>query len=88
MTRVAATAPHRARDEATATTVTVEPTTLMSVPMHMESMNCARNTMELTMATSVPSPRSCVHATAAPLASTSNCRQQVRCDQPLCFDRT
>lgn len=42
---------------AATTTVTVDPVWAMMEPMDSDRMNCARNTMQLTMATSVPMPR-------------------------------
>lgn len=50
-------APKNARVVATLTTAVVVPDRLTMVPMHIESMNWARNTMLETMATSVPRPR-------------------------------
>lgn len=54
---VAEAAPHIAKMLATYTTAAVEPERLTIVPRQQESKNCARNTIEETMATSVPNPR-------------------------------
>lgn len=66
MIRVAVAAPHIARMLATYTTAAVEPERLTIVPRQQESRNCARNTMEETMATSVPNPRTKPLVTASP----------------------
>ena len=49
-------APQKASTEAAHTTAVVDPTADMMEPMHKLRMNCARNTMDDTIATSVPSP--------------------------------
>lgn len=54
---VAETAPQAARVLATQTTAVVVPDWLTIVPRQQESKNCARKTMEETIATSVPRPR-------------------------------
>jgi hypothetical protein len=43
------------------TTATVEPAIETMEPMQRDRMNWARNTMQDTMAMSVPIPRTCVH---------------------------
>lgn len=48
--------PQNARKLAIQITAAVVPDHLTSEPMHSDKMNCARNTMLLTMAMSVPSP--------------------------------
>uniref|UniRef100_A0A2M4DBD3 Putative secreted protein n=1 Tax=Anopheles darlingi TaxID=43151 RepID=A0A2M4DBD3_ANODA len=50
-------APQKLSRAATLTTAVVVPLQATMEPMQMDSTNCARNTMLLTMATSVPSPR-------------------------------
>ncbi|OAD52953.1 hypothetical protein WN48_11200 [Eufriesea mexicana] len=50
-------APQAARVLATHTTAVVVPDLLTIVPRQQESRNCARNTIEETIATSVPRPR-------------------------------
>lgn len=54
---VAEAAPHIARILATYTTAAVVPVRLTIVPRQQDNRNCARNTIEETMATSVPNPR-------------------------------
>lgn len=56
MTCVAVKAPQAASRLAAHTTAVVDPTAEMIEPMHEERMNCARKTMDDTMATSVPRP--------------------------------
>lgn len=70
--KLAVIAPQKARNEAIAITATVDPTALTMEPMNMDRMNCARKTMLLSMATSVPRPRSCVPTLAWPSAVASN----------------
>lgn len=60
------------RMDAALTTVVVVPNRLTKYPINMERMNCARNTMLLTMPTSVPRPRSCVPRSASPFLATPN----------------
>lgn len=50
-------APHVAKTLAAQTTAVVEPTAETMEPMHKDRMNWAKNTMDDTMATSVPRPR-------------------------------
>ena len=69
---VAEIAPQKAKKLATETTAVVVPLHETIEPMHIDKMNWARNTMLLTMATSVPRPRNSVPSLASPLASTSN----------------
>lgn len=54
---VAATAPQAAKVLATKTTAVVVPDKLTMVPRQQESKNCAKNTIEEMIATSVPRPR-------------------------------
>lgn len=69
---VAARAPQKLKKLATLTTAVVVPDTFTIVPIQIDKINCARNTILLTIATSVPSPRTWVPAIAPPVASTSN----------------
>lgn len=69
---VALIAPQKLRKAATLTTAVVVPDQITILPMHSDRMNWARNTMLLTMATSVPSPRTSVPVIAAPSASRVN----------------
>jgi hypothetical protein len=72
ITLVATMAPHKLRMAAVLMTVVVVWKMLTIDPIHMERMNWARNTMLLTIATSVPSPRSCVSHLASPSLVISN----------------
>lgn len=56
---VAAMAPQRLKKLAIETTAVVVPDNVTMVPMHSDKMNCARKTMLLTIAISVPNPRIC-----------------------------
>lgn len=78
MTCVATMAPQKLRKLATPTTAVVVPARLTMLPMHMERMNWARKTMLLTMATSVPKPRSWVASFASPVSVTSNSNQRMQ----------
>lgn len=49
-------APQKLRKAATLTTAVVVPVQDTIVPIQIERINCARKTIELTIATSVPSP--------------------------------
>lgn len=69
---VADMAPQKLKKLATETTAVVVPDHATIEPMQIDRMNCAKNTMLLTMATSVPSPRTCVPNFASPSTSTSN----------------
>lgn len=64
-------APQNARKLATLTTAVVVPVKDTIVPMHIERINCARKTMLLTIATSVPNPRIWV-VCATPSSVTEN----------------
>lgn len=59
MTCVADIAPQKAKKLATEMTAVVVPDHVTIVPMHIDKMNCAKNTMLLTIAISVPSPLIC-----------------------------
>lgn len=67
-------AAQKARQAATLTTAVVVPVNETIVPMHIERINWARKTMELTMATSVPRPRTPQPAEPWPVSLTSNCK--------------
>lgn len=70
---VAKKAPHAASVLATQTTAVVVPDQLTMVPKQHESKNWARKTMDDTMATSVPRPRTPPSFwTASPSAVTAN----------------
>lgn len=70
---VADNAPQKLKKLATLTTAVVVPDHVTIVPMHIDKMNCAKNTMLLTMAMSVPKPRTSVPSFASPSAVNSNC---------------
>lgn len=59
MTCVAAAAPQRLKKLAIETTAVVVPDHVTIVPMHNDKMNCAKKTILLTIAISVPNPRIC-----------------------------
>lgn len=65
-------APQNARKAATPATAAVVPAQLTILPMQIERVNCARNTIELTIATSVPRPRTWLVRMLPPPASVSN----------------
>lgn len=69
---VAHMAPQKLRKLAVDTTAAVVPDHATIEPIQIDRMNCAKNTMLLTMATSVPRPRTCVPLFASPLVSSSN----------------
>lgn len=69
---VAAIAPHKLKKLAVATTAVVVPDIRTIVPMQMERKNCARNTMLLTTAISVPKPRALELKLGVPVPSSSN----------------
>lgn len=73
MTCVAQIAPQKLKKLAIDTTAVVVPDHMTIVPMHKDKMNCAKNTMLLTMAISVPNPRICASCVFEPV-STSNCK--------------
>jgi hypothetical protein len=72
---VADIAPHKPRMEAILTTVVVVAKMLKMYPIHTDRMNWARNTMLLKIATSVPSPRSCVPCVTPPSLVSSNYKE-------------
>lgn len=78
---VALIAPQKLRKLATLTTAVVVPDQITIEPMHKDSTNCARNTMLLTMATSVPRPRTSVPTIATPVASVANCKQSININE-------
>ena len=57
MTKFAVIEPQKLRNAAATITATVDPDAAMMEPIVSERMNCARNTMQLTIPTSVPIPR-------------------------------
>lgn len=65
-------APQAAKVLATPTTAVVVPETLTMVPRPHESINCAKNTIEETIAMSVPNPRTSPLCIASPSAVTAN----------------
>lgn len=69
---VAEAAPQVARMLATYTTAAVLFERLTIVPKQQDSRNCARNTMEETMAMSVPSPRTKPPDIASPVVVRAN----------------
>lgn len=75
---VALNAPHKLRKLAIETTAVVVPDHFTIVPMQMDRMNCAKKTMLLTMATSVPRPRTCEPTSSSPSAFSSNYRKQTK----------
>lgn len=70
---VALIAPQKLRKLATLTTAVVVPDQITIDPMHKDRMNWARNTMLLTIAMSVPRPRTSVPRIASPDALIANC---------------
>lgn len=58
--------PKNASALATLTTAVVVPAAVTIVPMHIDSMNCARKTILETRATSVPRPRICLETFSSP----------------------
>lgn len=70
---VALMAPQKLRKLATLTTAVVVPDQITIEPMHSDRMNWARNTMLLTIAMSVPRPRTSVPMIPSPAALISNC---------------
>lgn len=70
-------APQNARKAATPATAAVVPAQLTILPMQIERVNCARNTIELTIATSVPRPRTWLVRMLPPPASVSNCNSYI-----------
>lgn len=69
---VALNAPHKLRKLAIETTAVVVPDHFTIVPIQMDKMNCAKKTILLTIATSVPRPRICVPTCSSPSAFNSN----------------
>lgn len=72
MILVADIAPQKLKNAATLTTAVVVPVHETIDPIQMDSMNCARNTMLLTIATSVPNPLTVASCFTSPSATTSN----------------
>lgn len=72
MTCVAQIEAQKAKKLAIETTAVVVPDHLTIDPMHSDRMNCAKNTMLLTMAMSVPRPRICAPFCGLVAASSSN----------------
>lgn len=72
MIRVAQIAAQKAKKLAVETTAVVVPDHATIDPMHKDSMNCARNTILLTIAISVPSPRICALSGELSAASMAN----------------
>lgn len=72
MTCEADSAPQKLRKLATLTTAVVVPVHNTIDPIHRDRINCAKNTILLTIAISVPKPRSSVPSFAFPSAVTSN----------------
>lgn len=73
---VAHIAPQKLKKLAVDTTAAVVPDHVTIEPIQIDKINCAKNTMLLTMATSVPSPRTCVPIFGSPSLPTSNCTIQ------------
>lgn len=69
---VAQMAPQKLKKLAVDTTAVVVPDNVTIVPIQIDKMNCAKNTMLLTIATSVPSPRTCGSGFGAPSVPSSN----------------
>ena len=69
-------APHAANVLATTTTAVVVPERLTIVPKQHESTNCAKNTIEETIAMSVPNPRTPPPCIASPSVDTANCEDK------------
>lgn len=65
-------APQAAKELATPTTAVVVPDKLTMDPRPHERINCAKNTIEETIATSVPKPRTSPLCIASPSALTAN----------------
>lgn len=57
------------------TTAVVVPDHFTIEPMHIDKMNCAANTILLTIAMSVPSPRICARSSGVFVASIANFKQ-------------
>lgn len=72
MTRVALIAPQKLKKAAVPTTAVVVSVIETICPITQERMNCARKTMELTMATSVPIPRFSPEYLDSPVSDSSN----------------
>lgn len=69
---VADIAPQKLKKLATLTTAVVVLVTETMVPIHNDNINCAKNTMLLTMAISVPKPLSSIPSFGVPSAVNSN----------------
>jgi hypothetical protein len=72
MTLVALIAPQKLKNAAVPTTAVVVCVMATTCPMMHERMNCARNTIELTIATSVPIPRVSPEYFDSPVSESSN----------------
>lgn len=72
MTCVAHIDAQNAKKLAIDTTAVVVPDHLTIDPMHIDRMNCAKNTILLTIAMSVPSPRICARSSGVFVASRAN----------------
>lgn len=75
MTCVAHIDAQNAKKLAIDTTAVVVPDHLTMDPMHNDRMNCAKNTILLTIAMSVPSPRICARSSGVLVASRANCER-------------
>lgn len=69
---VAQQAAQNAKKLATETTAVVVPDQVTIDPMHIDRINCAKNTMLLTIAISVPSPLICALSGEVSAASMAN----------------
>lgn len=65
-------APQKLKNAETPTTAVVVPAHITMVPMQSDRINCARNTMLLTIAMSVPIPRTTVPNFGSPASFSSN----------------
>lgn len=77
MTCVALIAPQKLRKLATLTTAVVVPDHITIEPIHSDKINCAKNTILLTMAMSVPRPRTSVPIIPSPTSLISNCKNPI-----------
>ena len=71
-------APQAANVLATPTTAVVVPEILTMVPKQQESKNCAKKTIEETIAMSVPNPRTPPLCIASPSVETANCKIKIQ----------
>lgn len=67
--------PKNASALATLTTAVVVPVAVTMVPMHIDSINCAKKTILDTSATSVPRPRIWLETFPSPSWVVSNCQK-------------